>query len=310
MGIPALKTRQLASLSGLTLALLSALGCEALKPAKLDQFVVDSGTDGPIDSDDTDAEPTPTPVARENNAPRANAGPDQVGLDPEQAVLLDGSASSDLDGDPLQYQWVLSAKPAGSIASVTNPNSVTAQVFVDRPGEYALDLTVTDGIDVDTDRLMLRVDEENQAPVAEAGFDQVVSLGATVQLSGAASFDPDRDPLNYNWSFDSRPPGSVATLNGATVQPAISPRFSADATGRFAIRLIVDDGDLSSAPDIVYVDVQDSSSSSGGGGSSDCLDCSAEDVGTTLRAGDAASGLGLVALPLLALLWHRRRDEA
>ena len=57
-------------------------------------------------------------------------------------------------------------------------------------------------------------------PVANAGADQSVNPGSTVQLSGAGSTDPDSDSLTYVWSLTSRPSGSNAALSSPS---AIAP---------------------------------------------------------------------------------------
>ena len=45
----------------------------------------------------------------------------------------------------------------------------------------------------------------NRAPVADAGVDRTVSAGSTVQLTGAASSDPDGDALTYAWAQTAGP---------------------------------------------------------------------------------------------------------
>lgn len=57
-----------------------------------------------------------------NHAPLANAGADQTA--PVNAtVQLDGTGSSDGDGDALSHQWTVAARPAGSIAGLSDPLS-------------------------------------------------------------------------------------------------------------------------------------------------------------------------------------------
>ena len=58
------------------------------------------------------------PVA--NTPPIADAGPDQTALIGD-TVELDGSGSTDADGDELTFAWSLTLVPAGSGAAITFP---------------------------------------------------------------------------------------------------------------------------------------------------------------------------------------------
>ena len=90
----------------------------------------------------------------------------------------------------------------------------------------------------------------NHPPVASAGPDQSVAVGALVTLDGSASSDADGDALAFGWSWLSKPAGSAAALSGPS---AVKPTFIADVAGSYVIRLVVDDGVASSIPDSVTV---------------------------------------------------------
>lgn len=78
----------------------------------------------------------------------------------------------------------------------------------------------------------------NQAPVADAGPDQIAACrspdGAEVTLDGTGSFDPDGDPLTYTWT------NSFGTTSGPT--PTVTLSDLVNLTGMDTITLEVDDG--------------------------------------------------------------------
>ena len=84
-----------------------------------------------------------------NSAPVANAGPTQnlylSLLDTSLTVTLDGTGSTDANGDTLTYKWTLTTRPAGSTAellsSTVSKPSFTAAVA----GIYVATLVVNDG---------------------------------------------------------------------------------------------------------------------------------------------------------------------
>ncbi|MBF8267973.1 MAG: hypothetical protein HW388_1481 [Dehalococcoidia bacterium] len=91
----------------------------------------------------------------------------------------------------------------------------------------------------------------NRPPVANAGPDQVVNEGATVQLDASASSDPDNNTLTFNWTVVSFT-GSAITLSSSTVA---NPTFSALDDGVYALRVTVNDGNGGTASDDVQVTV-------------------------------------------------------
>ena len=187
-------------------------------------------------------------VSTLNSAPVARPGNNQA-VSLGATVQLNGSASSDVDGDSLTYAWSLTTRPAGSSATLSAPTSVNPSFLADRPGTYVAQLIVNDG-SLSSSPASVTITTDNAAPTANAGADQTVPLAALVQLSGAASSDPEGQPLSYAWSLSSRPTGSTATLDNPT---AANPRFTADKPGSYVAQLIVSDGTLASAPDTVVI---------------------------------------------------------
>ena len=92
----------------------------------------------------------PAPAAPSNSAPTINdapiskAGSAQTGKAGD-TITLDGSASSDINGDSLTYVWTLVSKPAASQASLTGANAVAPTFVADEPGDYVFSLVVNDG---------------------------------------------------------------------------------------------------------------------------------------------------------------------
>jgi len=78
----------------------------------------------------------------ENTAPTAAAGPDQS-VSQWATVSLDGSASSDREGDPLSYNWTIVSSPG--YTPLTGANTATPSFNATLVGTYVLSLTVYDG---------------------------------------------------------------------------------------------------------------------------------------------------------------------
>ncbi len=183
-----------------------------------------------------------------NYPPVANAGPAQtvfVGT----TVQLDGSGSTDQDGNPLTYRWSFVSIPSHSTAHLNGANTVKPTFVPDVPGSYTVQLIVNDGL-VDSSPATVTISTKNSPPVANAGPDQTITTGATVQLDGSRSTDVDGDALTYSWSLVSVPAGSTATLSNRAI---VNPTFVADKKGTYTVQLVVNDGTFNSTPSQVSI---------------------------------------------------------
>lgn len=196
--------------------------------------------------------PARVTISTVNSKPVADAGPDQAITLVGTTVQLDGRTSYDPDGDPITYMWTLTQKPEGSTATLSNASGSTPTFVADKNGTYFAMLIVQDSRGAASASDSVTISFDNVKPVADAGGNQAVTLGQTVQLNGSGSSDANGDALGYAWHIVSAPAGSTAALVGATTQ---TPSFSPDAAGTFVISLIVNDGFLNSDPHTVTVEV-------------------------------------------------------
>ena len=205
-----------------------------------------------VNDGQVDSLPDTVDLSFENIKPIAHAGPDQsvaVGA----AVALDGSNSSDADGDTLSYAWVLSSKPDGSSASLKNANSPFPSLIVDQQGHYQVQLIVNDGT-VNSDGDSVTISSGNGAPVANAGADKSVSLGDSMALDGTLSYDPDNDPITYQWTLVNIPEESdVTLLNSSSATPTLQ---GIDIYGDYIVQLTVSDDKGSSGTDSVTLSTE------------------------------------------------------
>jgi hypothetical protein len=202
------------------------------------------------DSLGTASEPYLVLVSTSNSMPVADAGPDQALANEGITVQLDGSQSFDPDGDPITYAWSITSKPPFSSAALNDPTAVNPTFVADSLGTYVIELIVTDnqGLDSFPDEVM--VSSENVKPVADAGVNQLVLVGDSVNLDGSGSYDVNLDPLTYSWNMTSKPKGSLTVLIGAETE---YPNFEPDIQGIYTPNLVVNDGFLDSDPSNVNI---------------------------------------------------------
>lgn len=184
-----------------------------------------------------------------NHAPTADAGPNQ-GVDVHDEVTLDGSGSTDPDGDALAFTWTIVAQPEGAEVSLSERTAIRPKFKATKDGNYIFELVVSDAqLSSAPDRVTIST-SENQPPVANAGKNIRAKVGDKIALDGSLSMDPNGDKLTFAWKFTKRPKTSDAALSDAM---AIKPMFTVDVEGEYELELVVNDGTFDSEPDSIIV---------------------------------------------------------
>jgi hypothetical protein len=191
-----------------------------------------------------------------NSAPVANAGTAQS-VSTAAVVTLNGTGSTDANGDTLTYRWTLTSKPTSSTAALSSATVASPTFTADLAGSYVASLVVNDSkVDsTNTSTVTVTASAANSAPVANAGPVQTVSRTGgtvTVTLTGAGSTDANSDTLTYKWTVGYQPATSSITL---LLPTTVSPTFAATVAGIYVFTLVVNDGKVDSAVSTVAITV-------------------------------------------------------
>jgi len=163
-------------------------------------------------------------------------------------VVLDGSASTDDDGDPLVYSWEQVSGVPVDLSDPTASKTSFVAPYVSTTLNFRL--TVSDGFEDSEPDLVQVTVFANSPPVAEAGGSRIVRNRHTVYLEGSGS-DPDGQAIvSFHWTVAAAPAGATYQLEGADT-PA--PSFTPHGKGRYTLQLVVSDGYVESVPDTAII---------------------------------------------------------
>lgn len=214
-----------------------------------------------------------------NVAPEAIAHTEFSKILVNDTAELDGSQSSDKNGDQMTYLWTLVLKPDGSTAELQDANKKIANLKADKPGLYIADLQVSDGKltskQTVNSRVTIFAKQKNHAPIITQwgiGADGTTVLGGTPIADGQAvllindaqairavfhAVDPDNDsPLMGLATVTKKPEGSKMLLSHTNRNPASNglvsfgshANFIADKPGDYEMEFIVGDDIDNSEP--------------------------------------------------------------
>ena len=191
-----------------------------------------------------------------NYKPVADAGPEQL-VGRNVLVTLDGSNSSDPDGDIATYAWVKTAGPDDVTlddATAVKP-TFTTPADVPISGEsWTFELTVTDSTGLtSTASTIVNCSWSNLPPTANAGPNQIVDEQVLVTLDGSGSTDPDDGIATYAWKQTAGP--RVVLSDPAAIQPTFTTPDVGSSGEAIQFKLTVTDVGGLKSTDTVIINV-------------------------------------------------------
>ncbi len=187
----------------------------------------------------------------DNLLPGASFIPDVSSGEVPLTVNFDGSASSDVDGDIVSWEWDLLGDGSFGAPSATSQ----ASHEYTQTGNYLVRLRVTDnegGTGITENVISVTPVDNNEAPTAVLGADKTTgSAPLQVNLNGTGSSDPDGSIVRYEWDLDGN--GSYETDTGAVDNvPTVI-----NDPGSYDVKLRVTDNQGSTGTDNLLIEVSE-----------------------------------------------------
>ncbi len=162
-------------------------------------------------------------------------------------VTLDGSGSTDPNGEPLAFRWRVAVTPAGSHAAIADIGATTTWLQPDIAGSYTVELVVSDGALTSAPAIATfvagpcgsatpKITSLTTTPTLPNAGEAVLLQASTSDTIGDTTCPPVA--LSYAWSIAAVPAGSHASLNDTTLE---SPSLFTDVPGSYGVQLVVSD---------------------------------------------------------------------
>lgn len=177
------------------------------------------------------SEPGSFYVMVSNLAPTANFSFSPAAPVSGESVTLDGSLSSDSDGNIIEYSWDLNGD--GNYGDSYGPT--VSHVFT-KMGAYKVGLKVTDNGGMSAEKA-LTITVANRAPTAAFNYSPTLPYtGDTIALDASLSKDEDGQIRSYLWDINND--GTFGELSGKVVNHS----FRKSGLKRVALKVIDGDG--------------------------------------------------------------------
>jgi len=178
-------------------------------------------------------------IVRLNQSPIADAGGPYEGNE-GSPINFDGSNSIDPDGNIVLYEWDLDGDGQYDDATGVNPSYTWND---DYSGNIGLNVTDNDGL-TDTDSTTVTI--VNVAPIANAGPDQTVFAGDTINFTGSMTDPGWLDIHTILWDFG----------DGTNASGTLTPSHTYYTKGTYTLTLTVTDDDGGAGIDTLQVRVK------------------------------------------------------
>ncbi|GAD81279.1 putative chitinase [Vibrio ezurae NBRC 102218] len=186
-----------------------------------------------------------------NRAPIARAGADKTVTGPA-SVLLDGSLSSDPEGEALTFNWQQTAGNTVAIINNSNAKPTVDVPYTETDMSYTFTLTVADPEGASsTDSVVItnKAEVSNQPPTIAITPTVYVDENTQFTLVANAN-DADGDSLAFTWNV----PSDFVIIDGGHENSIVLTAPEVDADTQFSIDVTVSDGeDTASATTRVHV---------------------------------------------------------
>jgi hypothetical protein len=198
-------------------------------------------------------------VVDPNRPPVAAAAVSPASIYTGDTVTLDGSGSSDPDGNTLTYSW---AQIDGTTVVLSGANTATATFtapFAPYPDGTSLKfrLTVSDGALQASTEQIVNVLWQNAAPEAKVSCPASVDEGGDFTLDGSTSSDPDDGIASYSWSQTWGGPVAILPADMTTASIDVSAPLLGSPLDTMSFKLEVTDAGGLKDSDECHVKVND-----------------------------------------------------